>query len=315
MKLAQLVTEYITFKQSMGMRFRTESATLKAFCRAMGNIDISQVISDSVHAYLTGTGPITTFWHRKFDALTGFYRFALSRGYIDSSPLPTTIPKRPVPFRPYIYTHKQFRRLVEITDILNNSPRSHVQPATFRTLLILLYGTGLRISEALSLTLADVDFPASLLTIRDTKFFKTRLVPVGPQLTAILESYAKTRRLLPRPARNDSAFFSTRTGNALTLGSTDRIFRLLCECAGIRRTDGGRFQPRLHDIRHTFALRRLVAWYREGEDVQRLLPFLSTYMGHVDVTATQRYLTMTPELLHEASLRFQRYVTKEVNHD
>ena len=315
MKLAQLVTEYITFKQSMGMRFRTESTTLKAFCRAMGNIDISQVISDSVHAYLTGTGPITTFWHRKFDALTGFYRFALSRGYIDSSPLPTTIPKRPVPFRPYIYTHEQFRRLVETTDILNNSPRSYVQPATFRTLLILLYGTGLRISEALSLTLADVDLPASLLTIRDTKFFKTRLVPVGPQLTAILESYAKTRRLLPRPARKDSAFFSTRTGNALTLGNTDRIFRLLCECAGICRTDGGRFQPRLHDIRHTFAIRRLVAWYREGEDVQRLLPFLSTYMGHVDVTATQRYLTMTPELLHEASLRFQRYVTKEVNHD
>jgi integrase len=303
MKLAQLVTEYITFKQSMGMRFRTESATLKAFCRAMGNIDISQVISDSVHAYLTGTGPITTFWHRKFDALTGFYRFALSRDYIDSSPLPTTIPKRPVPFRPYIYTHEQFRRLVGIT------------AATFRTLLILLYGTGLRISEALSLTLADVDLPASLLTIRDTKFFKTRLVPVGPQLTAILESYAKTRRLLPRPAQNDSAFFSTRTGNALTLGSTDRIFRLLCECAGIRRTDGGRFQPRLHDIRHTFAIRRLVAWYRKGEDVQRLLPFLSTYMGHVDVTGTQRYLTMTPELLHEASLRFQRYATKEVNHD
>lgn len=315
MRLAQLVTEYITFKQSMGMRFRTESTILKAFCRAMGNIDISQVISDSVQAYLTGTGPITTFWHRKFDALTGFYRFALNRGYIDSSPLPTTIPKRPVPFRPYIYTHEQFRRLVEITDILNNSPRSHVQPATFRTLLILLYGTGLRISEALSLTLADVDLPASLLTIRDTKFFKTRLVPVGPQLTDVLESYAKTRRLLPCSARNDSAFFSTHTGNALTLGSTDRIFRLLCKCASIRRMDGGRFQPRLHDIRHTFAINRLVAWYRKGKDVQRLLPFLSTYMGHVDVTATQRYLAMTPELLHEASLLFQHYATKEVKHD
>jgi site-specific recombinase XerD len=315
MKLAQLAIEYITFKQSMGMRFRTESAILKAFCHTMGDIDISQVISHSVLAYLTGTGPITTFWHRKFDALTGFYRFTLSRGYIASSPLPTSIPERPDPFRPYIYTHEQFRKLVEMTNILNNSPRSHVQPATFRTLLILLYGTGLRISEALSLTLADVDIKESLLTICNTKFFKTRLVPVGPQLTAVLESYKKIRRLLPRPARNNSAFFSTHTGNALTLGNTERIFRLLCECAGIRRMDGGRFQPRLHDIRHTFAINRLVAWYREGKDVQRLLPFLSTYMGHVDVIATQRYLAMTPEILHEASLRFQHYATKEVNHD
>ena len=99
-------------------------------------------------------------------------------------------------------------------------------------------------------------------------------------------------------------------GNGLTRGSTERIFRLLCERAGIRRTDGGRFQPRLHDIRHTFALNRLISWHRQGADVQRLLPFLSTYLGHIDVAATQRYLAMTPELLHEASLRFQRYATK-----
>lgn len=310
MKLLQLATDYITLKQSMGMRFRAESVILNAFCRAMGDIDIGQVSPNLVHNYLNGTGPITTFWHRKFEALSGFYRFAISRGHISSSPLPMIIPKRPVPFQPYIYTHDQFRRLIEITDLLSNSRRCQVQPATFRTLLLLLYGTGLRISEALSLTLADIDLPASLLTVRNTKFFKTRWVPIGPQLTAVFVTYTKTRRLLPRPARNDSAFFATLRGNGLTRSTTERIFRMLCERAGIRRMDGGRFQPRLHDIRHTFALNRLISWYREGKDVQRLLPFLSTYMGHVDVAATQRYLTMTPELLNEASLRFQRYATE-----
>lgn len=310
MKLSQLATNYITLKQSMGMCFRAESVILNAFCRAMGDIDIAQVTPNLVHNYLNGTGPITTFWHRKFEALTGFYRFAISRGHISSSPLPMIIPKRPAPFQPYIYTHDQFRRLIEITDLLSNSPRCQVQPPTFRTLLLLLYGTGLRISEALSLTLADVDLPASLLTVRNTKFFKTRWVPIGPQLTAVLVTYAKTRRLLPRPARKDSAFFATLRGNGLIRSTTQRIFRMLCERAGIRRMDGGRFQPRLHDIRHTFALNRLISWYREGKDVQRLLPFLSTYMGHVDVAATQRYLTMTPELLNEASLRFQRYATE-----
>jgi len=310
MKLLQLATDYITFKQSMGMRFRTESVILNAFCRAMGDIHIVKVTPSLVQSYLNGTGPITTFWHRKFEALNGFYRFAITRGYISSSPLPMIIPKRPAPFQPYIYTHDQFRRLVEMTDILSNSRRCQVQPATFRTLLLLLYGTGLRISEALSFTLADVDLPASLLTVRNTKFFKTRWVPIGPQLTAVLVTYAKTRRQLPRPARKSSAFLATLRGNGLTRSTAERIFRMLCERAGIRRMDGGRFQPRLHDIRHTFALNRLISWYREGKDVQRLLPFLSTYMGHVDVAATQRYLTMTPELLNEASLRFQRYATK-----
>jgi integrase/recombinase XerD len=308
MKLAQLSAEYVMFKQSLGMRFRTESVILKAFCRAMGDIDITQISPEPVHNYLAGTGPITTFWHRKFEALSGFYRYATTRGHISSSPLPVILPKRPAPFKPYIYTPDEYARLVEVTHVLDKSQRCQVQAATFRTLLLLLYGTGLRISEALYLTLADVDLSTSLLTIRNTKFFKTRWVPIGPQLHDVLVAYAKTRRQLPRPARNGSTFLATRRGKALSLSTTERIFRFLCEHAGIRRTDGGRFQPRLHDIRHTFALNRLISWYRQGADVQRLLPCLSTYLGHIDITATQRYLTMTPELLHEASLRFQRYV-------
>jgi integrase/recombinase XerD len=307
MKLSQLAAEYVTFKRSLGMRFRTESVILNAFCRVMGNIDVTQVSPNSVQNYLTGTGPITAFWHRKFEALSGFYRYVVSRGHISLSPLPTILPKRPAPFQPYIYTHDEYRTLVEVTQVLDKSPRCQAQPATFRTLLLLLYGTGLRISEALSLTLTDVDLSARLLTIHNTKFFKTRWVPIGPQLSTVLVVYAKVRRQLPRPARNESTFLATRSGTALTRGMAERIFRLLCEHAGIHRTDGGRFQPRLHDIRHTFALNRLISWYREGADVQHLLPCLSTYLGHVDVTATQRYLTMTPELLQEASLRFRRY--------
>jgi len=307
MRLAQLIDEYVTFKQSLGMRFRTESRILKAFYGTMCDIDITQVSPQSVESYLVGTGPITTFWHRKFEALSGFYRYAVTRGHVTVTPLPMTIPKRPNEFKPYIFTHDEYRRLVEMTNILDERRRCQVQSATFRTLLLLLYGTGLRISEALSLTLTDVDLTESLLIIRDTKFFKTRWVPIGPQLNILLVTYSKFRSHLPHPARNISAFLATRRGEALTLSSTDQIFRLLCEQAGIRRTNGGRFQPRLHDIRHTFALNRLISWYREGADVQCLLPHLSTYLGHVDVKATQRYLTMTPELLNEASLLFQQY--------
>jgi len=310
MKLSELAIEYVILKQSLGMRFRTEAVILNAFCRAMGNIDIAQVSPETVQRYLVGTGPITSFWHRKFEALSGFYRHAISRGHISFSPLPTTIPKRPPTFQPYIYSHDEYCRLVEMTHILGESQRRQVQPHTFHTLLLLLYGTGLRISEALSLTLTDVDLTDSLLTIRNTKFFKTRWVPIGPQLNKRLVVYAKVRRKLHRRARNDSTFFATSHGDPLLRSTVERIFRLLCERTSVCRKDGTRFQPRLHDIRHTFALNRLISWYREGADVQSLLPCLSTYLGHADVKATQRYLTMTPELLHEASLRFHRYAVE-----
>jgi len=314
MRLAQLTADYVNFKQSLGMRFRTESVTLKAFCRAMGDIDITEVSPKSVQDFLAGTGPVTAFWHRKFEALSGFYRYASARCLIPLSPLPLILPKRPAPFKPYIYSHDQYRSLVAMAHVLDKSQKSQVHAVTFRTLLLLLYGTGLRISEALSLKLTDVDLGASLLTIRNTKFFKTRWVPIGPQLSAVLITYAKIRRRLPHPARHESAFLATRRGAALSRSSAERIFRNLCEQADIRRTDGGRYQPRLHDIRHTFALNRLISWYRNGADVQRLLPCLSTYLGHVDIKATQRYLTMTPELLHEASLRFEQYALKEADH-
>jgi integrase/recombinase XerD len=98
-----------------------------------------------------------------------------------------------------------------------------------------------------------------------------------------------------------------RTGSALTLRAADGIFIHLRRHAHVQRHDGGRFQPRLHDMRHSFAVHRLISWYRQGSDVQRLLPQLATYLGHVHIAATQRYLTMTPELLREASQRFERY--------
>lgn len=307
MTLAQVVTDYVTLKQALGMRFRTEARILKAFARALGDVELREVAPEAVQAYLAGSGPLTTFWHRKYEALTGFYRFAVGRGYPVSSPLPTTVPKRPAPFVPYLYTPAEVQRLLAAADRLAPNPRAMLPAATVRTLLLLLYGTGLRLGEALALTLADVDLPGSLLTIRTGKFYKTRLVPVGPELTRLLAAYAQVRQRLPRPAGMASVFLALRTGHPLSRGRAEAIFRRLRGEAGLRRMDGARYQPRLHDFRHDFAVRRLTAWYQAGADVQRLLPHLATYLGHADVAATQRYLTLTPELLHAASARFAAY--------
>lgn len=314
MKLAQAIHDYIRLKQSLGSRFHTEATILKAFCKALGEVAIVDVQPHRVTSYLAGSGPVTRNWHRKYEALSGFYRFAVGRGYVLHSPLPMTVPKRPQPFRPYIYTQEELSAILKATSEYE-TPRTALEEATLRTLLLLLYGAGLRIGEALALTRADVDLDTALLTIRESKFYKTRLVPIGPQLTVVLGTYADHLYQRGHSKDPDTPFFVTRTGTAVKRSQAERAFVRLRDIAGIVREDGARYQPRLHDLRHSMAVHRLVAWYREGADVQRLLPQLATYLGHADVAATQRYLTMTPELLREASQRFERYAQPEVHHE
>ena len=229
------------------------------------------------------------------------------------SPLPSKKPKRPKPYVAYIYTAGEFHKLLGATNILAES-RSHIDSATFRTLLLLLFNTGLRIGEAMSLRIADVSFPSKLLTIVESKFFKSRLVPIDPRLTSVLNDYSKMRHTTAQSQNDCQPFFVKRNGLTLTHTCVERTFRRLCQYCDICREDGARYQPRLHDIRHSFITNRLVEWYRKGADVQRLLPHLSTYVGHVNISATQRYLTMTPELLSEASYRFKEYAFSEVTH-
>lgn len=151
--------------------------------------------------------------------------------------------------------------------------------------------------------------------MRQTKFFKTRLVPIGPCLTSVLDHYAAQRRQLPLPEGESSAFFATRTGRRLHYRNVNKLFGRVRQSADIQRESSARYQPRLHDLRHTAAVHRRTAWYRSGADVQRLLPQLATYLGHADVASTQRYLHMTPELLHEASQCFAHYAQPEAYHE
>lgn len=306
MTLAQVITQYVTLKQSMGARFHAEAVILKAFSKAVGEVAVADVEVGPVHAYIAGVGPVTRFWHRKYEALLGFYRFAIARGYVACSPLPVFLPKPPKPFVPYVFSRDELQRLLAAAAAYKN-PNSKLEAHTLRALLLLLYGAGLRISEALSLTLTDVDLPGSLLTIRESKFYKTRLVPIGARLTTALTTYTIERRQTSHSHSAEAPFFVTRSGAGVKRHMAENTFRRLRDRAKVYRHDGARYQPRLHDLRGTFAVHRLVSWYRQGRDLQNLLPKLATYLGHAHMGATQRYLTMTPELLHEASLRFERY--------
>jgi site-specific recombinase XerD len=311
MTLQSMVEQYAAFRKTLGERFRVNGQVLKAFCRAMGqSANLADVSSEKVSAFLAGQGPLTATWHVKHNALLGFYRYAISRGFVAASPLPLVIPKRPPAFQPYIYSQTELRRLLDSTASYQRH-RGRLDPFMVRALLLLMYGAALRTSEALSLTIRDVDLANAVLTVRDSKFFKSRLVPLGLKTVQVLAEYAHRRGASAYPQDTDASFFVGRNAKRVNISTLENAFQQIRVHAGLRREGGVRCQPRLHDLRHTSAVHRLTSWYREGRDVQKLLPQLSVYMGHTYLAATQVYLTMTPELLHEASLRFEWYAALE----
>jgi integrase/recombinase XerD len=315
MKLQELIAKYVAFRKSMGEDFESAESLLNTFSRRMGlDIDVRNVRAKQVQAFLTGNGPITRYWRRKYDTLHGLYRYATSRSLVTKSPLPVSVPKMPERFVPYIYTRDELRRLLDSTAVFPKYPRK-LQAHTLRAILLLLYGAGLRVSESVALTLEDVDLPSAVITIRDTKFNKTRLVPLGLELNRVMAQYAASRTKAGHAQTGSAPFFVLRRGGPISVQLAEQRFKYLREHTGISRMDGARYQPRLHDLRHTFSVHRLISWYQQGADVQKLLPQLATYLGHVNIASTQVYLTMTPELLQAASQRFERYAFQEVCHE
>ena len=272
MMLREAIDQYIVWQRARGASFESSAYALRRFRRSVGSaIGSDEVRADQARAFLDEGA--TSASNRAFlhSALRGFYRYAIARGLATHSPLPPQPPQASPRSTPYIYSHDELRRLLDATKSYRKRV-NQLEPYTFRALLLLLYGAGLRRGEALRLTRADVDLRTALLTVRQTKFDKTRYVPLAPQLSRAMQEYAAQR-----------------------------------QAAGVVRGNAARYQPRLHDLRHSFAVHRLTAWHRQGKDAQRLLPLLSTYLGHSSVAATQVYLDLTPELLRAAASRFQRY--------
>ena len=315
MTLREVIERYILWRQAHGAKFATGTNLLCHFLGyADGDATCDAVTTTQVLAFLSGKGPLARHRENKYYVLAGFWRFAISRGHATRSPLPNSEPKSPPRTPPYIYSRDELRRLFDLSNV-KISRRGAVQldAVTFRTLLLLLYGAGLRFSEATRLTLADVDLAENVLTIRATKFYKSRLVPIGPQLATVLANYMPLRRRGGLAQDEASFLVANRDGTRLASSTVQAAFDALRRIAGIHGTAGGREIPRLHDLRHSFAVHSLTAWYRQGADVQRLLPVLSTYLGHSDLEGTKVYLSMTPELLQQACLRFARYAGGDQN--
>jgi integrase len=309
MKLEQLVNDYINYRKSLGEKFKTNETYLKAFCKSIGpatNIDF--ISENMINDFLYGSSQIiTSGWFIKHTALLGFYRYALTRNYVTKIPLPQILPKRPPSFVPYIYSKEELKRLFDAALTYQHN-RSYVEPYLIRSILILTYSLGLRTRETLSLKLKDIDMQQHVLIISESKFYKSRLVPFSKQLAYVIKEYLGWRKQQKYSKDNDFVFIG-KGNNSFKIDTMRGIFERVRKKANIKRTDNATYQPRMHDLRHTFAVNRLTSWYQENKNVQQLLPILSTYLGHTHLAHTTVYLTMTDDLLQEASMRFEQYAT------
>ncbi len=241
----------------------------------------------------------------RLTVVRGFARYLATRDGQTEVPDQRLMPKG-WRSRPHIFDDRQLAQLLKATRCLK--PTYELRPLTYRTLFGLLASTGLRVGEALKLTLGQADLKRGILRIEQTKFKKSRLVPLHPTATRALRRYVAARN---RRWGHDKRkpFFVGPCGSALSHWGALDAFRTLCVELGWRQGNGDWPRPRIHDLRHSFACHCLLRWYRDGENVHHKIAALSTYLGHACVTSTYWYLTATPELLAIVGSRFELFAT------
>jgi integrase len=293
MNILEGIEVYVEARQSEGTPWARGAKYLRSLSRQVGDVDLARIRVNDVAAFLDGplTSPIT--WYKKYSVVRGFFRYWKARNEIYVVPLPP--PRRsPVQtFVPYIYSRTELQRLLAAVGVVQRELNCVIDPRTFRTLLLFLYGTGAMIGEAVELKKDDVDLRRRTINIQCSRVNRSRVIPIGSDLCDILRGYHRAHH--QTAAVRDSPFFSTKDGAHIKADTANQTFQRLRKEAGIARHDGARYQPRMHDLRHTFAVHRLTAWFKHGADLNRMIPALSAYMGQRDIGLAERYLRLTPE--------------------
>lgn len=299
------VEAYIAARRSLGFQLRIEAGELLRFARHADNSGHRGAVTTELALRWAQTASKSTrvYRARRLETVRCFARHqALIEPATEIPPARILGPARRR-IQPHIYSETEIREILALAGRLP-SPKG-LRAKTYVTLISLLACTGLRISEALHLLLADADLDVGVLTIRQTKFHKSRLVPLHPSATMSLRAYVALRARVQPHSPPGTMFFINEAGRKLAYTTVRMAFRNLVDHVVARVR--GRRGPRLHDLRHTFASRCLLGWYREGVDVNQRVAALSTYLGHAKVSDTYWYLTGVPDLMAITASRFERF--------
>jgi len=300
--LADAVADYLELRRSFGYKLDEAGRLLPRFVAYLESVgaDVVTIERAVEWAQQPEAAPGTTVWAKRMCVVRGFARYLAGIDSRTQVPPPGLISSPRRRRNPFIYT------TADISSLQLEAQRRIPTPlraATVATVIGLLGSTGMRVGEVLRLDRDDIDWDSAVIWVRQTKFNKQRLLPLHETTAAALADYANQRERLLTSALKTSSFFVSTVGTRLIYVDLNVTFKKLADSAGIAR--GSAVTGRIHDLRHSFAVRTLLEWYRQGEDVQARLPWLSTYLGHREPRYTYTYLTAIPELLALAAERLE----------
>ena len=304
--LREALRDYLALRRSLG--FKLEDAGLKLprfidFLEARGASHITTALALEWAQEPTAVQPAE--WARRLGEVRCFARYRYASDVLTEIPPQGLLPHRSTRARPYLYSDEEVEQLLAAAlKLPTNWHRTSLHPWKFHCLIGLLSTTGMRMSETLNLQVTDVDLDQALLTIRGAKLGRMRLVPLHASTRDVLADYLRRRTEFFGTAVSPYVFVSER-GKQMDQARLHRTFYTLSRSVGLRGANASH-GPRLHDFRHRFAVRVLTTWYQSGEDPARLLPVLSTYLGHVRVEDTYWYLSAWPELMAQAMVRLEQ---------
>lgn len=304
--LRQALEEYLNLRRSLGFKLVEAGKGLHDFVTYMEQNRDSYITQTSALAWAQQPANVQpAYWAQRLSYVRGFARYRSASDSRTQIPSPGLLPFQPKRARPYLYSDDEIKSLLNAAlKMPYRYRRGALRPWTFHCLFGLLSVSGLRLGEARNLELQDVDLKEAVLTIRGTKFGKTRLVPLHSSTCKVLAGYIARRKRHWEGRPVSSYLFVSSWGNRLDGGTIHRAFYSLSRQIGLRGPCDSH-GPRLHDMRHRFATNTLVEWYRSGQDPERRLPLLSAYLGHVHIADTQWYLSGSPELMREAMCRLE----------
>jgi integrase len=298
--LREALQEYLQLRRALGYKLEREGLLLPQFLNFLEENGATSITTALAMRWATAPARASQrWWAARLGEVRVFARYMAARDPCTEVPALELLPApRSRKRTPYIYSDADVQALMRAALIFDG-----VKAATYSTLLGLLAVTGMRVGEVIALDRADIDWRAQLLVIRTGKFGKSRELALHPTTLEALRAYGRARdRALPQP--RSPALLLSLAGTRLLYKNVQRGFSHLLHHVELPQRLPCR--PRLHDLRHTFAIKTLMRWYREGLDVQAHLPLLSTYLGHVNPSLTYRYLTATPELMRLAERRARR---------
>jgi integrase/recombinase XerD len=303
--LRQATHEYLSMRRALGFKLRAAGARLLDFVTFMEQHRASYITNKLALTWAQQSPTVQpSTCAQRLSFVRGFARYRSATDPRTEIPADSLLPFRAQRARPYYYSDIEIQNLLQAALKLPGS-NYQLRPWIYHGLFGLLSVTGMRVGEAGNLELQDVDLKAAVLTVRGAKFGKSRLLPLHTSTGNVLADYLARRQRYWAARSHSSYLFVSSRGNRLDSADIHRTFYTLSRQIGLRGlTDS--YGPRIHDLRHRFAVKSLLHWYRAGEDAERRLPILSAYLGHVHVADTYWYLSAWPELMDEAMRRLER---------